>query len=139
MMLVFCLFCFCLFVCLFCFVCLFVCLFCFVLFVCFCFVLFVLFCLFCLFVCFVCLFVLFCLFVYLFVCLFVFATETNLAPELQTSFTLVKDKEGKIFLQHPGALKLPYLGTLHLHEMLLDLSATCHYHWSGSPSSGLAC
>ena len=108
MMLVFCL---CVFVCLF--VCLFV-LFCFVcLFVLFCFVFFVFFC-------FVC-------------CLFVFSTETNLAPELQTSFTLLKDKEGKIFLQHPGALKLPFLGTLHLHEMVLDLSANCHYHWGGSP------
>ena len=103
--------CVCLFV-LFCFVCLFV-LFCFVLFC------FVLFCWF-FFVLFVC-------------CLFVFSTETNLAPELQTSFTLLKDKEGKIFLQHPGALKLPFLGTLHLHEMVLDLSANCHYHWGGSP------
>ena len=85
----------------------------------------------CLFVCllvflFVCLFV--CFFVCLFVCLFVFSTETNLAPELQTSLSLVKDKEGKIFLQHPEALKLAYLGTLHLHEMVLDLSANSHYH-----------
>ena len=91
------------------FVCLFsVCLF---LFVCVCF--FVCLCLFLLFVCFVCLFC-------LFVCLF-FSTETNLAPELQTSLSLVKDKEGKIYLQHPEALKLAYLGTSHLHEIEVAL------------------
>ena len=71
------------------------------------------------FVC-LCLFLLF-LFVCLFVCLF-FSTETNLAPELQASLSLVKDKEGKIYLQHPEALKLAYLGTSDLHETEVALN-----------------
>ena len=92
------------------------------LFVCFCLSVFVFFVCLCLFlfvyVCFCCLFLLFvCLFVGLF-----FSTETNLAPELQASLSLVKDKEGKIYLQHPEALKLAYLGTSDLHETEVALN-----------------
>ena len=86
--------------------CFFVCFLC----VCFCLSVFVFVCL-CLFLLFVC----------LFVCLF-FSTETNLAPELQASLSLVKDKEGKIYLQHPEALKLAYLGTSDLHETEVALN-----------------
>ena len=60
---------------------------------------------------------LWCLFVCLFVCLFS-STETNLAPELQTSLSLIKDKEGKIYLQHPEALKLAYLGMFKIQVTL---------------------
>jgi len=44
------------------------------------------------------------------------SSESNLAPELTTSFQLEKDESGKIFMTHPESAKLAYVGMFILNR-----------------------
>ena len=44
------------------------------------------------------------------------SSETSLAPGLKKSFELVKDEDGKIYLNHPEGAKLSYVGMFTVQQ-----------------------